>query len=217
MGLLRRGAVEAAQREGNRLIYLIRHGETALNAARILQPPETPLSEQGIAQAQRLGERLRHAGIRRILASDLRRAEMTAEAIRSTTDAPMLLDSLLHERNFGDLRGTPYSELSFDPFAPDYIPPAGESWQTFHARVDQAWRRAIAEADDTDGHLAVVTHGLVCASVVSRLVQLADGVTLEGAGWRNTSVTTLEAGEPWTATLVNCAAHLEDAQETGPA
>ena len=29
-------------------IYLVRHGETELNAARILQPPATPLSERGV-------------------------------------------------------------------------------------------------------------------------------------------------------------------------
>ena len=43
-------------------IYLIRHGETALNANRTLQPAATPLSERGLAQAQRLAERLRPVG-----------------------------------------------------------------------------------------------------------------------------------------------------------
>ena len=32
-------------------IILIRHGETAFNVARVLQPADTPLSERGIAQA----------------------------------------------------------------------------------------------------------------------------------------------------------------------
>ena len=39
-------------------ILLIRHGETELNAKRVLQPPETPLSERGVAQAERLARRL---------------------------------------------------------------------------------------------------------------------------------------------------------------
>ena len=39
-------------------ILLIRHGETALNAARIVQHPETPLNERGVGQARRLAERL---------------------------------------------------------------------------------------------------------------------------------------------------------------
>ena len=61
------------------LIYLIRHGETPGNAARIVQKPEVPLSQRGEAQAARLARRLANAGITAILASDLSRAAMTAE------------------------------------------------------------------------------------------------------------------------------------------
>ena len=61
-------------------IYLIRHGQTPSNAARVMQYPDTPLSESGVLQAQRLGERLREVGIRHILSSDYARARATAEA-----------------------------------------------------------------------------------------------------------------------------------------
>ena len=53
--------------------------------------------------------------------------------------APLTFDPLLHERNFGDIRGTPYASLGFDMFAPDYAPPNGETWEVFHTRVDRAW------------------------------------------------------------------------------
>jgi len=39
-------------------ILLVRHGETAGNAARILQRPDIPLNERGIRQAAQLAERL---------------------------------------------------------------------------------------------------------------------------------------------------------------
>ena len=39
-------------------ILLIRHGETALNVSRVLQPADTPLGTRGIAQAEALGARL---------------------------------------------------------------------------------------------------------------------------------------------------------------
>ena len=55
-------------------IFLIRHGETPGNVARIVQRPDIPLSERGRAQAGRLAHRLATAGITRILSSDLRRA-----------------------------------------------------------------------------------------------------------------------------------------------
>jgi len=44
-------------------IFLIRHGETEGNAARIVQRPDIPLSPRGQAQAERLARRLADAGI----------------------------------------------------------------------------------------------------------------------------------------------------------
>jgi probable phosphoglycerate mutase len=199
-------------------IYLVRHGETELNAARILQPPATPLSARGIAQAERVAARLAGVGLVRILASDLRRAEMTAEAIMRRSGAPIARDPELAERNFGALRGRPYAELGLDPFALDYEPPEGESWDGFHARVDRAWQRVDAAARGADGPIAVVTHGLVCRAVVSRRVSLAPGLALDGRGWRNTSVTVHERhGLGWGVTLLDDVSHLEDAPEGGAA
>src|SRR5512144_1482796 len=100
-------------------IYVIRHGETIGNAARVVQRPDNPLSPLGELQAERLAGRLATAGIARIVASDLARAAGTAERLRQATGAPLEFEPLLHERSFGDIRGTPYSELGFDMFAPD--------------------------------------------------------------------------------------------------
>lgn len=197
------------------MIYLVRHGETALNAARILQPPATPLSERGIAQAQCVARRLASAGITRILVSDLRRAEMTAEAIARATGAALARDPELAERNFGALRGRPYAELGLDPFAPDYEPPEGESWSAFHARVDRAWARVDAAARAAAGPIAVVTHGLVCRSIVARLATLGPGLSLDGRGWRNTSLTVLEGGSPWLVRLLDDCSHLDPESESG--
>jgi probable phosphoglycerate mutase len=197
-----------------RLIYLVRHGETALNAARILQHPVTPLSERGLAQAECVARRLASAGIARILVSDLRRAEMTAEAIARATGAALERDADLAERNFGALRGRPYAELGLDPFAPDYEPPEGESWAAFHARVDRAWLRVEAAARAAGGPIAVVTHGLVCHAVVSRRATLGPGLALTGRGWRNTSVTVLEGGEPWLVRILDDCSHLDEIRDT---
>jgi probable phosphoglycerate mutase len=198
-------------------IYLIRHGETELNAARILQPPATPLSERGVAQAGRLARRLAGAGLVRVLASDLRRAEMTAEALARAAGAPLERDPDLAERNFGDLRGRAYAELGLDPFAPGYVPPGGESWETFHARVERVWARVDAAARAAGGPIAVVTHGLVCHSVVTRLAELGPGLRLEGLRWRNTSVTVLEDAGRWRVTLLDDVAHLDEVAEGGAA
>jgi broad specificity phosphatase PhoE len=201
-----------------RSIYLVRHGETASNAARVFQTPETPLSERGLAQAERVAARLAGCGISLVLASDLLRAAMTAERIRLATGAAIELEPLLQERNFGALRGRPHAGLGFDAFAPDYEPPGGEAWSAFESRVDRAWERIRAAARRCEGSLAVVTHGLVCFSLVSRHLRLPTGAEPR-AGFRNTSVTVIANQPPFAVTSLACTAHLdpEDAADGGRA
>ncbi len=189
------------------MIYLIRHGQTAGNARRVVQFPETPLSEHGLLQAARLAERLAGVGLAAILASDYARAAMTAECLAERTGLALSHDPLLRERNFGELRGTAYSDLEargIEPFAEDYAPPGGETWDDFHERVDRAWARIESFVAASGGPVAVVTHGLVCHSIVRRYL----GVEPEGIAFPNTAVTQA-VGPPWRAALVGCAAHLE--------
>ena len=192
------------------MIFLIRHGETEGNATRVVQRPDNPLSPRGVVQAARLAHRLKQEGIARILSSDLARAVTTAEALQRATGAPLSFEPLLQERNFGDLRGTPYARLDFDLFGLDYAPPNGETWAVFHARVDRAWARVQALAEATEGHLAIVTHGLVCRSLAARHLILPDGETVP-LRWENTPVTIVEWPPPWRVRLLNCIAHLDDA------
>ena len=190
-------------------LFLIRHGETVGNASRTVQLPDNPLSPRGVAQAERLARRLASEGIAHVLSSDFARARTTAEHLQRDTGAPLTFEPLLQERNFGDLRGTPYTELGLDMFAPDYAPPNGETWPVFHARVDQAWARVQALAAATRGPLAVVTHGLVCRSLAERHLILPDG-EVAPERWENTSLTIVDWPAPWRVRLLNCVAHLED-------
>jgi len=189
-------------------IVLVRHGETASNAQRVLQYPETPLSERGLAQARRVAERLAHRPIAEIAASDYARAFTTAELIRDACGAPLVVEPELRERNFGDLRGRAYAELGFDPFAPGFVPPSGESWEDLHRRVDRMWERMYARAAELSGDLVLVTHGLVCHSLVSRRIDL-DGAECGPGRFANTSVTIVEAAPPWRLQLLACVAHLD--------
>jgi len=191
------------------VIFLIRHGETLGNAARVVQRPDNPLSTLGVAQAERLARRVAREGVARIVSSDFARAATTAWSLESLTGAPLSFDPLLQERSFGDLRGRPYDELGFDMFEPDYAPPNGETWPVFHARVDRAWASVRALAEATDGHLAVVTHGLVCRSLAARHLILPEGETVP-LRWENASLTIVESGAPWRVRLLNCVAHLDD-------
>lgn len=196
-------------------IYLIRHGETELNATRVLQHPDTPLGARGREQARRLGERLRDVPLAAILSSDYARAHGTAEAVSAATGAPITVLPGLRERNLGDLRGLSFDELTSDPFAPDAQPPGGESWPVFHARVESAWRDVCDFAARAAGDFAVVSHALVCRALVDRCVPVPHALRPDALRFGNTSVTVIE-GPPFAVSLLACCAHLEPDQITYP-
>jgi broad specificity phosphatase PhoE len=189
-------------------LYLIRHGETEGNRLRIVQPPELPLNDRGLHQADAMAQRLRDAGITRIIASDLARARMTAGALARAIGIEVELEPLLAERNFGDLRGHHYAEFDFDPMAEGYEPPNGESWNAFYERAARAWARVEAEAAATEGAIAVVTHGLVCHSFALHHL-LLEPPLVNPERWGNTAVTEIERPAPWRVRLLNCTRHLD--------
>ncbi len=188
-------------------LLLIRHGETTLNVARVLQPADTPLSPHGHAQAAALAERLRGAGLAGILCSDLLRARQTAEPLAVATGLPVVCSPLLQERNFGDLRGQAYDSLGHDPMQLEAAPPGGESMRTFLARVAAAFAEALAWQARLGGPLAVVTHGLVVKAMLSHQVQHGPG---QQAPQRmsNASLSIVEAAPPHRVQLMDCTRHL---------
>jgi len=194
-------------------IYLARHGETADNAARIVQMPDAALSEQGRAQAAALARRIAAARVARVVSSDYARAQETAAPIVVASGAPLVLDAGLRERNYGDVRGTRYVDHTVDIMAPDFEPPGGETWAVFHARVDEAWARMLAAARGLDGDLVVVTHGLVCRRIAARHLGLP-AETLAALAWGNTALTVVEpaGGVP----VLACTAHLDAQSGGGP-
>jgi broad specificity phosphatase PhoE len=190
-------------------IFLVRHGETDANVARIFQLPDATLSARGVAQAARLAARLAQAGVAAIACSDYARALATAEPIRVVTGAPLAVWPELRERNLGALRGRRHDELGdVDPFAPGYTPPGGESGEEFHARVARAWARVVELAAATAGNLVVVTHALVCRALVGEVL----GLRAEAASalWRHTSLTVIAAAPPHGLELVDSIVHLDD-------
>jgi len=188
-------------------ILLVRHGETDGNAARILQRPDVPLNERGMRQAEQLAQRLFAHGFVRIICSDLLRARMTADPLAVCSGITIEESPLLQERNFGDLRGVPYAELTENPFGPDFAPPNGEDWPTFHARVADAFALIVGRRRSVNGTLVVITHGLVCRALVERHAVMPEGVVVPER-FENTSVTVLHEDAPHGVNLVNCTRHL---------
>ena len=203
-------------------VYLVRHGETPLNASRILQHPGTPLSERGAAQADRVAKRLAGAGVERVLTSDYARARATARVIAAATGAPIEIEPLLRERNLGIHRGRAWDALEIDVFAPDYVPPGGESVPVFEARVGDAWAAVRAAAARVHGPIAVVSHGLVCRTLARDHLTAVAGIDVAAARWVNACVTEIESGADagsdaeWRITRLACAAHLDGLESLAP-
>jgi probable phosphoglycerate mutase len=197
-------------------ILIVRHGETDSNARRIIQTPDIPLSVKGNDQAESLAQRLKALGVTRIISSDYLRTRQTAEHVASATNLQVEFNPLLRERNFGDLRGTPYDDLVQNPFdvETDYIPPNGESWLVFNLRVAQAWKQISEIASTTQGRLLVVTHGLVCRSLYQRQFNIPSALK-DLSNYSNTALSEVDAIQPWTMRLLNCMAHLQQQKASG--
>lgn len=189
-------------------ILLIRHGQTSENKNHVVQPADVSLSALGLRQAELLAARLRSQGITQILCSDLPRAKETASQIATQAQCEVTLTELLRERNFGALRGKTYAEIGFDFFANDYSPPQGESWQEFELRVAQAWQLIVASAAKTAGNIVIVTHGLVCRSIVNNYLWNEDQVVIPDR-WDNTSLTEFSKTAPFKMLLLNSTEHLD--------
>lgn len=87
-------------------LYLVRHGETVDNAAKILQGQEPGrLNQTGVRQAEEVRDRMRNAAIDVFMASDLHRAVQTCEIIAEPHHKPVETTTLLRERDWGDFTG----------------------------------------------------------------------------------------------------------------
>lgn len=168
-------------------LILIRHGESTWNAEQRLQGQENPpLSERGRAQAARLREALEALPVAGVVSSDLDRARDTAE-LAGFGDA--LRDERWREFDLGDWSGRLEADVAPEELAAfrraALVPPSGESWPLFQARVGVA----VEELGRAGGTWAVFTHGGCVRAAVAHVT----GARPEAvAGPVNTSLTLVE-------------------------
>ncbi|MBW5446621.1 histidine phosphatase family protein [Cohnella sp. CFH 77786] len=186
----------------------IRHGVTEWNRqGKIQGVTDIPLSLEGTRQARKLADRLEReqGGWQGIACSDLARASKTAEIIAERLGIPVVRDSRLRERSFGEAEGTTHEERI--------------------ARWGQDWRRLVPDQESDERVTArglsfleefvkrhpgeawlVVTHGSFLARMLHALCR-----DLEDAHLLNVSLTVMEKrGDGWVSLLHNCTAHLND-------
>ncbi len=167
---------DVASLNPNTKIYLLRHGETEMNAeGKMRGRSEVPLDERGEREVQRAAEWLKGKGIRTLLTSPVDRAMQTAEIVSSAIGIPALPDDRLASLDVGDLEGesstsgtdTLKKMSEEEPDAP--IGGTGESFNDFNGRVKDALFEALQASDS--GPVALVTHD----SVISAIFRLLHG------------------------------------------
>ena len=137
--------------------YVIRHGQTVDNVARIIQGQlDGQLTEQGISQARITGQSLKKQDLnfRKYYVSDLGRTKHTFQMIAEPYDiieSNVYYNSALREHNFGDLNGVPCALVDdiLRKLSPEeqyhWKPPNGECDADIEARCKDFMRNCYAE------------------------------------------------------------------------
>jgi 2,3-bisphosphoglycerate-dependent phosphoglycerate mutase len=97
-------------------LYLVRHAQSQGNTGEDLTTGDADLTEVGLEQARRLGERLKSQRIDRIYASPMRRTQQTAAAIADASGLEVrpkadLTEVVLGQADY-DIRQLPQEELA---------------------------------------------------------------------------------------------------------
>ena len=97
-------------------LYLVRHGETVDNAAKILQGQTGgELNATGIEQAEEVARKMVNEHIDAFVASDLHRSIQTCEIIAKPHHQKVVTTPLIRERDWGDFTGKYIPTLPKDP------------------------------------------------------------------------------------------------------
>ena len=162
---------------------VVRHGETAWNAqGRIQGHLDSPLNEEGLAQALMVGERLAREPIDALYCSDLGRVQQTVQPLVDRTGIQPRTTERLRERRLGVFQGLTSRECQAR-YAEDYTRfhardvehavPGGESIREVNRRVGALFAELAAQHP---GQLVVaVTHG----GVLDALYRFVTGMPLE--------------------------------------
>lgn len=205
-------------------LLLVRHGDAHAGFHGPIGGPKgcRGLTDLGRAQAERLRRHLEssprlHVDV--LLTSEIPRAVETARIIAAAFGQTSLQqDCDLCEVHTGDADGVDWADYpsrfgSFDMMAEPERPfaPGGDSWTSFHRRVDDVMIRLAAQ-HPRQTVMAVCHAGVIAASVRVRL-----GATLSGPTARlvptHTGLTEWhvdEASGIWTLRSYNDARHLGD-------
>ena len=180
-------------------IYIIRHGETDLNAKAVMQGRlDAPLNESGRELAAVTGIAMKGVRFDHCISSPLKRAVETAKIIlrESGNNIPVAVDDRLLEIDFGDMEGKNLSDMGEAGYAffrdPLNYPgfPGGENVFEVMKRTQEFIKELIAR-DDGKTYL-ISTHGCAMRGMVNFLFDDPDDYWRGHAPY-NCSLTVVEA------------------------
>ena len=163
-------------------IYLIRHGQTAVNIFGGFNGSGTDhdLNEVGQEMARALVGGFADLHLDAIYTSPLKRAVQTAEGVRGSRQMELQVDPDLMEMDFGDWEGLSRKEVT--PLYPDAIrlwdhrlsrfvaPNACEGIRTVEVRMLRALLRILRTHRGQT--VAIVSHGLALRMMLTRLLRM---------------------------------------------
>ncbi len=162
-----------------KVVYLVRHGQSAHNIAPVFQAADAMLSPEGEHQAEVVAERLSQVPFEVLVSSPLPRAHQTAELIAAKTKHEVVFSDLFVERRKPKaVEGKPYTDKEaariWREWSEDlYIPGLsrdrhdGETYDDLIARTGAALQFLL---DRPEAQLAVVTHGYFLRTIMARVL-----------------------------------------------
>jgi broad specificity phosphatase PhoE len=204
-------------------MLLVRHGEAQANSTEnyniSFNCPDPELTDDGINQAQKLGERLEQWNIQKVYASDLRRAVQTAGIISEHIHVSVEICPELREINMGRLYLSTWESIEheFPGYAArwhkhdsDLPYPEGENGAAVIHRSLPLIEKIIQSQQE---RVVIVTHGGTIRSLLCAFLNIApEKRFLFGAPLQNCSITSVR----WDARRhtyfihsVNDSAHLD--------
>ena len=172
-----------------KIVYFVRHGQSADNAAPVFQSPNSPLNEKGRKQAESISDRVSKLSFDALIASPFERAKQTAEAIAKATEKQPEYSELFVERVKPTyINGKPYTDEKANTlwrewekslYTPGLRAEDGENFDDLVARADKA---LTFLQNRNEQSLVVVTHGYFLRTIVARVLL---GNLLSGEAFRN--------------------------------
>ena len=189
------------------ILYLARHGETAENAAGLVQGRglDPDLNDVGRAQAEALARHLADVPLAAVYTSTQTRAQQTAEpTLAAHPAAPLVVRAGLDEMNWGVHEGRAYTHGHGDEATASSYDVLNRRWAAGETGVrvpegespDEVWARVRPVLEEIgaaypDGNVLVVSHRRLLRILLAGALPGADLARMADFPHENASLSTL--------------------------